>query len=268
MNKLFRILATSATIATLLAINGCASEKKITEVPVPVNFKSESMMKLQSVSHWNNVALDMASGVASKYGSGNGCIPGFGCKTQLYVKPPIPESQFSKAFHAQLVSALVNQGLPVIKQEKAQSTTVEIDIQIVSIADSQKKIEYDQLPTELVEGVWVIRDVNDTAVHKFKNLSTGQWSVGESNKNAWFQSPQSPPNAEMLVTVSFVNDMQYIARTSNMYYLNSTAGYLPPDIAPAAAATASAPVKEASAPQNSWGVRVVGDCTPARCFKN
>lgn len=267
MKKIIRILATSATITTLLIIGGCASEKKITEVPVPVNFKSESMMKLQSVSHWNNVAVDMAGGVASKYGAGNGCIPGFGCKTQLYVKTPTPETQFSKAFHAQLISALVNQGLPVVKQERALATTVEIDIQIVSVADTQKKIEYDQMPTELVEGVWVIRDINDTAVHKFKNINTGQWSVGESNRNLWFRSPQTPPSAEMLVTVSFVNDQQYIARTSNMYYLNSTTGYLPPDQVPTAATT-SASAKELPTPQNSWGVRVVGDCTPARCIKN
>jgi len=113
---------------------------------MPVNFKSESMMKLQSVSHWNNVAVDMAAGVSAKYGSGNGCIPGVGCKTQIFVKEPTPESQFSKAFHAQLISALVNQGLPVIKQERPHATVVEIDIQIVSISDTQKRLNMTNNP--------------------------------------------------------------------------------------------------------------------------
>lgn len=265
MKNSSRFMAVIPVLTTALLLGGCATDKKFAEVPVPVNFKSESMMKLQSVSHWNNVALDMAAGVANKYSAGNGCIPGFGCKTPIYVSEPTPETQFSKAFHTQLVSALVNQGLPVLKKEKQQATTVEIDIQIVSSANAGSNVEYDQAPTELVNGVWVVRDLNDTAVHKFKNLTTGQWSLGEANKNAWFRSPQSKPGAEMLVTVSFVNDSQYIARTSNMYYLDSDAGYVvPPKAVEATVPVAAVPVEA----KNTWGVRVVGDCTPERCFKN
>jgi hypothetical protein len=268
MKKEVRLVVWASLVATSLLTGGCATnEKDLAEVPIPTNFKTESMMQLQSVAHWNNVAIDMASGVAKKYGAANGCIPGFGCRTALYVKETAPETKFSKAFHTQLVSALVNQGLPVLTQTKPNVTTVDIDIQIVS-SGGQAKLEYDQMPSELVEGVWVIRDLNDTAVHKLKDRSVGQWSNGDTNKSAWFKSPKQQPSAEMLVTVSFVNDGQYIARTSNMYYLNSVAGYvsqIDSPVVPAAIVPTQAAVS--STPQTGWNVRVVGDCTPERCYK-
>lgn len=252
----FRKLATNvALLAAVGTLAACATSKRdITEVPVPTNFQSESMMKLQSVSHWNNVAVDMAAGVAKKYAAGNGCIPGIGCKTPIFVREPLPETKFSKAFHAQLVSALVNQGLPVMTQSKPLITTAVIDIQLVSLQPNQNKAEYDRKPNELVDGVWVIRDLADTAVQKFKALNAQQWSEGDANQNAWFKSPHFTPAVEMLVTVSFINDSQYVARTSNIYYLNSDRGYVPEVVA-----SAAAPVP------TTWSMSVVGDCTASRC---
>ena len=258
-----RLLVFTVLVAVSSTFLGCASQdRKLAEVPVPVNFKSEAMLKLQSVSHWNNVAIDMAAGVSKKYGDGNGCIPGYGCKTPLYVKENLQDTSFSKAFHTQLISALVNQGFPVMTEKNQNATSVDIDIQVVSM-----KIEYDQMPTELIDGVWVIRDINDTAVHKFQGLSTGQWSSGETNKNNWFKSPQSIPVAEMMVTVSFVNNGIFVARTSNMYYLGSTDGYVPVQASKTVAAMPALAASAAPAKHEAWTIGVVGDCAPARCYR-
>lgn len=252
----FRKLATNvALLAAVGMLAACATSKRdIAEVPIPTNFQSETMMKLQSVSHWNNVAVDMATGVAKKYGAGNGCIPGSGCKTPIFVREPFPETKFSKAFHAQLVSALVNQGLPVMAQSKPLITTAVIDIQLVSLQPNQDKVEYDRKPMELADGVWVIRDLADTAVQKTKSLNIQQWSEAGANQSAWFESPHFTPAVEMLVTVSFINDNQYLARTSNIYYLNSAQGYVPEYVPPTVIPAPTA-----------WSMSVVGDCTASRC---
>ncbi len=227
-----------------------------TEVPVPTNFSAEYMMKLQSASHWNNVAIDMAENVANKYGTGGGCIPGHGCSTAIYVNTPMPVTNFSRAFHTQLVSALVNQGLPILSESNSTATKAEIDIQVVSFKREKNKQYYDRKPVELVHGVWVIRDVVDTKVKQFKVSKAEQWAQGETNTSEWFNSPNATPSYEMLVTVSFVKDNQYMARTSNIYYLDSDAGYVPLPLP-------TTPI--VPAPPILPKMNVQGDCTESRC---
>lgn len=226
------------------------TDRKITELPIPTNFKAESMMKLQSVSHWNNIAVDMADGISKKYGSGGGCIPGNGCRTPIFVSEPTPKTQFSKAFRNQLVSALVNRGLPLLSEAKPDATMVDIDIQLVSYQRGKGQMDYDRKPMELVDGVWVIRDIDDTAVKTFKTITTQQWNEGETNRSEWFKSPFISPAIEMLVTISFVKDKHYLARTSNVYYLDSDVGFVPPK----------------PTLVNAWKILVEGDCTPSRCI--
>lgn len=262
------LIAGLAAIGSLFALAGCATvDRELSEVPLPLNFQAESMMKLKSVAHWNSVALDMANGVAKKYGTGNGCIPGFGCKSGLYVKEPAVETKFSRAFHAQLISALVNQGFPVSAQLKPGVTTVELDIQVVPGADAKTVVEYDRKATELSDGVWVVRDLTDTSVQRFKSLNVARWAEGDTNQGPWFRSPTTIPAAEMMVTVSFVNEGMFVARTSNVYYLPSADGYVAAVLAAKAAPPAQA--EKAASSQGSagaWTMQVVGDCTPARCF--
>ena len=247
-------------VAGFLTACSTISAPVITEVPVPTNFSAESMMKLQSVSHWNNVAIDMAENVAKKYGTGGGCIPGHGCSAAIFVNTPIPATNFSRAFHTQLVSALVNQGLPVLSELNSTATKAEIDIQLVSFNRGKSNETYDRKPLELVHGVWVIRDVINTGVKKFNVSKTEQWSQGETNTSQWFNSPYATPSYEMLVTVSFVKDNQYMARTSNIYYLDSDDGYVPA-VLPKAPAPAPAPAPTPALTK----MNVEGDCTAARC---
>jgi len=257
-------MALSKTIFLMLVILvagslvACSTPRGLAERPIPTNFKAESMMKLQSVSHWNNVAVDMAADVAKKYASGYGCIPGTTCQTAIYVQEPAYETQFSKAFHTQLVSALVNRGQTVLVKSQPAITTVLIDIQVIGFSRGRTEVEYDRKPTELVNGVWVIRDLPDTAVHKLKTLNTNQWSEGETSNNEWFRSPHFTPAAEMLVTVSFVKDQQYMARTSNVYYMDSEYGYVP---------TISSLEKGGTprSTEKTWNMSVEGDCTAPRC---
>lgn len=238
----------------VLSTVACTVNPPLTEQPVPTNFSQEAMYKLSSVSHWNNVAADMARDVATKYGAGKGCIPGMGCQASLYVKPQDIETSFSQAFRTQLISALVNQGLPVVTRPQSNSTIVEIDIQVVATPGGKAAVEYDHDPVELVEGVWVIKDVNDTAVKKFTNTQAEQWTQGKARRAPWFRSPHFVPAAEMLVSVSFINNERYMARTSNVYYLNSVTGYVVPP-----------PPVAVEVKRTAWPVRLVGDCTAARC---
>jgi hypothetical protein len=67
--------------------------------------------------------------------------------------------------------------------------------------------------------------------------------------------------------VSFVNDGNYIARTSNVYYLASADGSVAAMPASATSTTAKSAADSVASPGAvGWTMQVVGDCTPARCF--
>jgi len=241
-------LAKVAYVFVLITIVACAP--KVTEVPIPINFSSEAQHKVQSLAHLNNVAVDMADSVLKKYRSGSGCIPGETCDLAIFVSTPANETNYSKAFYSQFVSALVNRGMKIVTKMPAP-VVVEIDIQVVKFRGSANTASYDALPTELGNGVWVIRDLTETAVHKFGSLTTSAAESGETNKNKWFLSPQIIPTKEMLITVSLIKGNQFMARTSNVYYVSSDNVY-------------EGGKGDVPAPHR---ISVIGDCPDNRCIQ-
>jgi hypothetical protein len=256
-------LAKVAYVLALVAIVACAPRAiMVAEVPIPVNFSSEAQHKVESLAHLNNIAVDMADSVLKNYASGGGCISGETCNLSIFVSTPAVKTNFSKAFHSQFVSALVNRGMKVVAQMPAP-VRVEIDMQIFKFRGSAHTVSYDEpgylytessdgQPTELVNGVWVIRDLTDTAVHKFGSLTTSAAKIGETNKNKWFMSPQIIPTTEMLITVSFIKGDQYMARASNVYYVS-------PDKVVYEGGKSNVP--------DPYKMSVIGDCPNNRCIQ-
>ncbi|MEK9721551.1 MAG: hypothetical protein VW257_11040 [Quisquiliibacterium sp.] len=251
-----KLSSIAAAGLSVLALGACTANAPLTEVPVPTHFSQEAMYKLSSVSHWNAVAVDMASDAVRKYSVGRACIPGMLCEATIYVKPQAQETRFTLAFRTQLISALVNQGMPVVSKPDSTSTTVEVETQVLLGSSPQVAVEYDREPTELFSGIWVIKDFKGTGVKKFANAPGTQWTEGAAKYSAWFRSGHFVPAAEILVTVSFVNNNRYMARTSNMYYVADPLGYL---------ATPKGKAGEDEKVARTVKVPVIGDCTSPRC---
>ena len=244
-----------AFVLLSVAVVSCAPTRSagLPEVPVPVNFSTEAQHKLQSLSHLNNVAEDMADSVLKKYASGGGCIPGQRCNLSIFVRNPNIDTKYSRAFHSQFVSALVNRGMVVLSQRTA-SVEAEIDMQVFKFRGLEQEASFceknpcSSCATEVGNGVWVIRDLNDTSVHKFSSLSISVAECGDTNSKKWFYSPHTTPTTEMLITVSFIKDGQYMARTSNVYYVDLRE---------------KEEEKTVVAPE----IHVIGDCPDNRCIK-
>ena len=240
----------------LVSTVACATSNGVSEVPIAINFSSQAQHKVQSLAHLNNIAVDMADSVLKKYGSGGGCIPGENCNLSIFVNTPVVETEFSTAFNSQFVSALVNRGMKVVAQMPAL-VQVNIDMQVVTFSGSAPIASYDTKKVGCRKGIWVIRDLTDTAVHEFGSLTTSEWETGETNKSKWFYSPQKAPTTEMLITVSFIKGGQYMARTSNVYYVAS-------DILPDIKDSGN---KDSDKVAKSYKMHLVGDCPGNRCVQ-
>lgn len=214
-------------LATLL-VAGCAVDTIHTgtprttathsETPISTNFPTTSQPKLQASQHWINIADDTGRAVTAILRSGRFCPPKPGNCSPVYVKPAEVVTGFSRAFHNQLITTLVNQGVMVSKVPDTE-LSVDVDVQPVLFSPNRPQYRYAGVPVQLAPGVWGLRDVVATdpanpgivppapdALHWFRS----QFAAGET------------PRAEILVTVSIGDRHRYLSRSTNAYYIADT----------------------------------------------
>lgn len=199
------------TLALSLAIlggGGCTTP--YSETPVATNFATTKQNKLQAGAHWKAIAEDLAKTIATKIPSGQ----------QAYVAVP-KKTAFNQAFFNEVLTALVNQGVSVIKRPAANAITVDIDTQLVKFGPNRPKFTEAGAPTALAGAAWVIHEIGPT-------WSTGQALAGAgvalvaADAYTWFKSENASgpvPTHEIFVTITASDSDRYIARTSSVYYV-------------------------------------------------
>lgn len=188
------------------------------ETPVAGNFKSTVQPKLQAGQHWLGIADDTGRAIVEMLRRRAPCGPGADKCSLVHVRPPNPLTEFSRAFHGQIVTTLVQQKVQVARSADA-GLVVDIDVQPVLFSANRPQYRHAGVPVELGPGVWALRDVatpvpagagatppTQDALHWFRS----EFAAGQT------------PQAEILITVSVADPRRYLARVTSAYYIADT----------------------------------------------
>ena len=234
------------------------------ETPIATNFATTNQLKLQAGQHWLSIADDTGRAVVDLLKQPRAC-PSYAnmCKS-LFVKPAEVVTEFSRAFHNQLITSLVKQGLSVSKTQDTD-LVVEIDIQPVLFSPNRPQYRHAGEPVQLGAGIWGLRDVNSMSPPSPENTPP------KPDALHWFRSEFAvgqTPQAEILVTVSIVDGPRYLSRVSNAYYIADTDKRLYDQelcslykLCPKRKTVAASPISATGNPV----INVVGDCPEKSC---
>lgn len=229
------------------------------EVPVSGNFPSHTQMKLQAAQHWASIANDTGKAIVTLLNRGSWCVREIkGCEA-VFVSLPAPLTGFSRAFHSQLITTLVNNGLNVSKEEES-AIRIEIDVLPILFSPNRPQYRYAGQATELGPGIWALRDAMVMVPEQ-----PGQ-RPDEPDTLHWFRTELASgqtPQMEIVVTVSAVNKARYLARTTNVYYVTDGDRRLYDQemcTSIRSCAAAQEEKKMGPTPRPSRAVGVTGDC--------
>lgn len=196
-----------ALSAALLA--GCATP--YTETPLAGNFPTTTQNKLQAASHWLVIAKDVAEQI--KLGTDKIGAP-------VYVTPPNRESQFTKAFYTEIITALVNQGVTVRSVNDGTAQIVNIETQLVRFSPDRHQNRRFASVTAIGAGIAAVRDMRFS---QGTNAGLGALALaGAYDWTHWVEQEYAKgptPTHELIVTTSLVKNSQYIARRTDAYYV-------------------------------------------------
>lgn len=192
-----KTIGAAALAGAVLALTGCASEAP---VPYGANYAQPTQMKVRAAGHWDLMANDV---VADTLGTlqRNGLSP----KTPLYVALPHNPSAFDTVFHALVVTKLVQNGASVYNTP-GQQLEVSYDAQVVH-HNLQHVGGYDPQAPYGADG----RGYNGFGA-----------TIGDADYQP-ITAAGAPAYSEVLLTTTVLRQGQYVARKSNVYYVDNAA---------------------------------------------
>lgn len=182
------------------------------EAPLATNFPRQAQQKPQSAGHWSIVANDLVDHIRPAI-TGN----------SIFIKKPSVETEFSRVFRAQVISALSNKGIRVNKEAYANVLTLDIDAQLVHFSPGRHQNTYVPVSVLLATGYWVLRglDLNSGAL-QVVGTEAGAAAI---DWNSWFNSQYASgptPEHELIVTISVSNSTQILGQRTDVYYITDS----------------------------------------------
>lgn len=198
-----KVHTVGAALALTAIVAGCATP--YSEAPLATNFPTTKQPKVQAASHWNAIANDVASQIASKLAE----------RRPLYVVQPTTKTAFDRAFANQLVSALMAGGQTVLKTPTG-ALVVEIDTQVVGFSPDRPQYRHAGTASAITTGVWALHVGEATAGAALAS------AVIAADAYTWFRSEfasGATPQTEIIVTTSVSDNNQYLSRSTSIYYV-------------------------------------------------
>lgn len=195
-----KTIGAAALAGAVLALTGCAN----VEAPVPygANYAQPTQMKVRAAGHWDLMANDVVAETLATLERN-----GLNAKTPLYVALPQNASAFDAVFHDLVVTKLVQNGATVYNTP-GQQLEVSYDAKVVH-HNLQHTGAYSP-------------DTPDGANRRGHN------GFGATIGDADYQpvtAVGAPAYSEVLLTSTVLRQGQYVARKSNVYYVdNATVG--------------------------------------------
>lgn len=202
-----RVLVPLLAVATLLA-GGCSS----LDVPRADNYPATNQKKARAVHHWDVLADDVATRIAGKirdWPAG---------EHPIYVSAS-GDTSFNNGFRKLLITRLLDRGVVLTNQPSA--VTLAFETQLVQHPGRVSN----SLPmpwTRLALGVGVARDWAHRAPGA-GSIVAGTIAIGALADAAQYTTDGpaagGPTRTEVLITTSLESGDRYLARTSDVYYI-------------------------------------------------
>ena len=204
----FKITGLAALVGSVAILTGCAVTAPI---PLAENFELTVQPKVRSAGHWELLSHDVVAQTLSTL-SQAGMAP----NAQLHVALPANPSAFDTAFREFLITKLVQGGAPVL-QLPGQALQVTYDTQVVR-HNSERPHFIPGRFTMIAAGVMAAYGLRHS--HLDAQLLAGLGLAGAADYVASIDSG-GPTNTELILTTTVTHGGLYIARKTDVYYLQN-----------------------------------------------
>ena len=184
-----KTIGAAALASAVLALTGCATQ----DAPVPygANYAQPTQMKVRAAGHWDLMANDVVAETMATLERN-----GLNAKTPLYVALPQNASAFDAVFHDLVVTKLVQNGASVYNTPGQQ----------LELSYDAKIVHHNLMHMDALDG-----------------RSRGG-NFGATLGDADYQPVTiagAPAYSEVLLTSTVLRQGQYVARKSNVYYVDN-----------------------------------------------
>lgn len=204
-SKAISIAVLAGAVATLV---GCANRSPI---PLAENFELTSQPKVRSAGHWDLVSRDVVSQTLATLDKA-GVAP----NTQLYVSLPANPTPFETAFRDFLITKLVQSGAQV-QQSPGQTLDVSYNVQVVRHNSERPHFipgQFTMLAAGLFAAYGLRHEHIDAQLAGALGLTVAADYANSINSGG-------PTNTEMILTTTVTRAGQYVARKTDVYYLEN-----------------------------------------------
>ena len=205
--SLTRTLGWVATAGAALALSGCANAP----IPVAKNFEYTSQYKVRSAGHWELLTRDVVAqtrGMLTK--------AGYAADTPLHVHLPAQASAFDQGFNDFLITQLVQGGATVL-QKPGAALDVTYNTQVVWHHSDRPWFipgQFTILTAGLIAAYGLRHEHLDTKLMAALGLAGAADYASSINSGG-------PTNAELILTTTVSRDGRYLARKTDVYYLEN-----------------------------------------------
>ena len=204
-SKAVRLAVLAGAVATLA---GCAYRSPI---PLAENFELTVQPKVRSAGHWELVSNDVVAQTLSTLDK-TGMAPG----TQLHVALPPNPSAFDLAFRDFLITKLVQSGAPVL-QDPGQALNVTYNTQVVRHNSPRPHFIPGQF-TMIAAGLMAAYGLRHEHLDLQLLAALGATSLADYGASI---NSGGPTNTELILTTTVTRGGQYVARKTDVYYLEN-----------------------------------------------
>jgi len=212
--KTMSLLALGAGVALLTA---CASSP----IPVSENFPLTVQPKVRSAGHWNLLSKDVIAQTLETLSKTGSTAP-------LYVALPERHSEFDRAFREFLITELVKAGR-VVLQKPDNAVEVSYQTQVVRHQSFRPHFVPGGL-TMLTAGLYAMYGLRAEYIDAKLAGGLALAAVGDTIASI---NSGGPTHTELILTTTVTNSGRYLARKTDVYYVEEDdvmlfAALLPP----------------------------------------
>ena len=202
-----KALGWSVAAGAVIALAGCGSAP----IPLAQNFERTSQYKVRSAGHWELLSRDVVAQTRATLEKA-----GYAASTPLHVVAPAPSSAFELGFRDFLITELV-QGGATVQQNPGAVLEVSYSTQLVRHNSDRPHFIPGQF-TMLAAGVMAAYGLRHEHLDA-KLLGT----LGLTGAADYVNSVNSggPTNTELILTTTVTRAGQYVARKTDVYYLEN-----------------------------------------------
>ena len=198
----------AALVGSVAILTGCAATAPI---PLAENFELTVQPKVRSAGHWEMVSHDVVAQTLATLAQA-----GMAPNAQLHVALPANPSVFDTAFREFLITQLVQGGAAVL-QLPGQALQVTYDTQVVR-HNSERPHFIPGRFTMVAAGVMAAYGLRHS--HLDTQLLAGLGLAGAADYVASIDSG-GPTHTELILTTTVTHGGRYIARKTDVYYLQN-----------------------------------------------